>query len=174
MSIASGSSRSCVGCGRRGGSGRWSTIHPRYRWRYLSGYVHPASGRTQWHLGSGVTVELFTHSLAAFAAAGGSWPGQGDRAGLGPGRLAHESTRRHSAAPASRTPPPLHPRAAASRALVDLLQHAPGQWRPADLDELDTRQLEPCAALQTDPALVAILQSATHYHWWPADYSPIT
>ncbi len=46
--------------------------------------------------------------------------------------------------------------------------------RPADLDELDTLQLDRCAALQTDPALMATIQSATHYHWWPADYSPIT
>src|SRR5262249_13015671 len=46
--------------------------------------------------------------------------------------------------------------------------------RPADLDQLDTLQLDRCAALQTDPALVASIQSATHYHWWPADYSPIT
>jgi len=46
--------------------------------------------------------------------------------------------------------------------------------RPADLDELDTLQLDRCAARQTDPTLAATIQSATHYHWWPADYSPIT
>jgi hypothetical protein len=45
-------------------------------------------------------------------------------------------------------------------------------WRPADLDELDTLQMDRCAALQTDPALISTIQSATHYHWWPADYSP--
>jgi hypothetical protein len=49
-------------------------IHPRYRWRYLSGYVHPASGRTQWHLSSGINVELFTRSLAAFAEQAGAGP----------------------------------------------------------------------------------------------------
>jgi hypothetical protein len=53
-------------------------IHPRYRWRSLSGYVHPASGRTQWHLSSGINVELFTRSLAAFAEQAGvpSRPGR--------------------------------------------------------------------------------------------------
>ncbi|HKB46365.1 MAG TPA: IS630 family transposase, partial [Ktedonobacterales bacterium] len=50
------------------------TIHPRYRWRYLAGYVHPASGRTQWHLCSGINVALFTRSLAAFAEQVGAGP----------------------------------------------------------------------------------------------------
>jgi hypothetical protein len=50
------------------------TIHPRYRWRYLCGYVHPASGRTQWHLGSGISVELYSRSLAAFAQQAGAGP----------------------------------------------------------------------------------------------------
>ena len=46
--------------------------------------------------------------------------------------------------------------------------------RPADLGELDTLQLDRCLALQRDPALVATIQSATYYHWWPADYFPTT
>jgi transposase len=46
--------------------------------------------------------------------------------------------------------------------------------RPADRDELDTLQVDRCAVLQTEPAYVAAIQSATHYHWWPTDYSPIT
>jgi hypothetical protein len=41
------------------------TISPRYRWRSLCGYVHPASGRTQWHLGSTSNVELCSRSLDA-------------------------------------------------------------------------------------------------------------
>jgi hypothetical protein len=32
--------------------------------------------------------------------------------------------------------------------------------RPADLEELDTLQLDRCAALQSDPALVATIQPA--------------
>jgi hypothetical protein len=46
--------------------------------------------------------------------------------------------------------------------------------RPVDLDDLDTHQLARCAVLQTDPALTATIQSAIHYHWWPAGYSLIT
>ena len=38
-------------------------LHPRYRWRYLSGFVHPASGRTQWHLSSSVSIDLFASKV---------------------------------------------------------------------------------------------------------------
>jgi hypothetical protein len=119
-------------------------------------------------------VELFSRSLAAFAQQAGAGPGKEmvlvvDRAGW------HMSRRLV-------LPPHLH--------LVPLppytpeLQPAERLWtfsntplvnrRPADRAELDTLQLHRCAAVQTDPALIATIQSATHYHWWPADYSLIT
>ncbi|HEX6777341.1 MAG TPA: hypothetical protein VF099_04015 [Ktedonobacterales bacterium] len=44
----------------------------------------------------------------------------------------------------------------------------------ADLAALEDAQMARCAALQTNAALVATLQAATLYHWWPADYSPTT
>ncbi len=149
-------------------------IHPRYRWRYLSGYVHPASGRTHWHLSSGISITLFTRSLAAFAEQAGVSPDKEivlvlDRAGW------HLS---------QRVVIPAHLHLVPLPAYTPELQPAERLWtfsntplvnrRPADLDELDALQLDRCAALQTDPTLVATIQSATHYHWWPADYSPIT
>ena len=150
------------------------TIHPRYRWRSRCGYVHPASGRTQWHLSSGSSVELFARSRAAFAEQVGAGPTKAivlvlDQAGW------HRSQR--LVIPAHRHLMPLP-------ADTPELQPAERVWtyantplinrRPADLDELDTLQWDRCAALQTTPALMATIQSATHYHWWPADYSPIT
>jgi hypothetical protein len=138
------------------------TIHPRSRWRYLSGSVHPASGRTQWPLCSSSTVALFTYSLTAVAQPAGAGPSKElvlvvDRAGW------HMSRR-------VAIPPHLH--------LVPVppytpeVQPAERLWtdsttpllnvRPADLEELDTRRLDRCAALQSDPALVATIQSATH------------
>jgi DDE superfamily endonuclease len=140
-------------------------IHPRYRWRYLSGYVHPASGRTQWHLCAGVSVAVFSHSRAAFAQQAGAGPDKElllvlDRAGW------HMS---------QRITIPAHVHLVPLPAYTPELQPAERLWsfsntplvnaRPADLEELDARQLERCAALQTDPALVATIQSATHYHW---------
>ena len=35
--------------------------------RYLVGFVHPASGRTVWHLVTTVNIELFLVELDAFA-----------------------------------------------------------------------------------------------------------
>jgi hypothetical protein len=150
------------------------TIHPRYRWRYLCGYVHPASGRTQWHLGSGITVELFSRSLAAFAQQAGAGPSKEivlvvDRAGW------HMSRRVAIPPHVHLVPlPPYTPELQPAERLWTFSNAPLVNTRPADLDELDTLQLDRCAALQADPALVATIQSATHYHWWPADHSPTT
>jgi len=46
----------------------------RFAWRYLVGFVHPASGRTVFHLASTVCLELFVAELAAFAASVGAGP----------------------------------------------------------------------------------------------------
>ena len=40
---------------------------PRYQWRYLVGWVHPASGRTCWHWASTVNLAVFAAELATFA-----------------------------------------------------------------------------------------------------------
>jgi hypothetical protein len=150
------------------------TIPPRYRWRYLGGYVHPASGRTQWHLGSGITVELFTRSLAAFAQPAGAGPTKElvlvlDRAGGHRSRRVVIPPHRHLV-----PLPPYTPELQLAERLWTFSNAPLVNIRPADLDELDTLQVDRCAALQTDPALVATIQPATHYHWWTADYSPTT
>jgi hypothetical protein len=49
-------------------------IQHRYEWRYLVGFVHPASGRTVFHLATSVSVPLFEAELAAFAQAVGASP----------------------------------------------------------------------------------------------------
>jgi hypothetical protein len=43
-------------------------------WRYLVGLVHPASGRTLFHLATSVSIALFEGELAAFAHAVGATP----------------------------------------------------------------------------------------------------
>lgn len=45
-------------------------VEHRYAWRYLFGFVHPASGRTVWHPATTATtanIELFSVELEAFA-----------------------------------------------------------------------------------------------------------
>src|SRR5262249_34273601 len=49
-------------------------VEHRYEWRYLVGFVHPASGRTVWHLASTVTSALFSVELEAFAREVGASP----------------------------------------------------------------------------------------------------
>ena len=149
-------------------------IHPRYQWRYLSGFVHPASGQTQWHLCSSVSVELFASSLVHFAAQVGAGPAKEvvvvlDRAGW------HASGRLVVPAHLHLVPlPPYSPELQPAERLWSFSNTPLVNQRPTDLDELDRRQFDRCAVLQTDPALVATIRSATHYHWWPADYSPTT
>ena len=46
----------------------------RFAWRYLVGFVHPASGRTLFHLATSVSIALFEVELAAFAEQVGASP----------------------------------------------------------------------------------------------------
>jgi transposase len=49
-------------------------VQHRYEWRYLVGFVPPASGRTVFHLATSVSVPLFEAELTAFAHAVGASP----------------------------------------------------------------------------------------------------
>lgn len=139
-------------------------VEPRYDWRYLVAFVHPASGRTIWHLASGVSAELFSAELAACAAAVGASPRKQivlvlDQAGW------------HSSYDVV-VPAHVH--------LLFLPAHAPElqpcehlwQFSDAplvnrhfrDLDELEDVQLARCAVLQERRDLI---RSATLFVWWP-------
>ncbi len=139
-------------------------VEPRYDWRYLVAFVHPASGRTLWHLATGVSAALFSTELAAFAAAAGAGPGKQivlvlDQAGW------------HSSYDVV-VPEHLH--------LLFLPAHSPElqpcehlwQFTDAplinrhfrDVDELEEVQMARCAVLQERQALI---RSATLFSWWP-------
>ena len=49
-------------------------VQHRYAWRYLVGFVHPASGHTIFHLATTVSIPLFEVELAAFARQVGAGP----------------------------------------------------------------------------------------------------
>jgi transposase len=49
-------------------------VEHRYAWRYVVGFVYPASGRTMWHLATTVSIELFSVELEAFAQQVGAGP----------------------------------------------------------------------------------------------------
>ncbi len=139
-------------------------VEPRSQWRYLVVLVHPASGRTVWHLATGVSAEDFTVELAAFAQAVGAGPRKQivlvlDGAGWHTG---HDVV----------VPEQVH--------LLVLPSHAPELqpcehvWQLSDaplinrhlqdVEELEEVQLARCAVLQERRELI---RSATLFPWWP-------
>ena len=54
-----------------------ASVQQRFAWRYLVGFVHPASGRTIFHLAhlpTTVSIPVFEVELAAFARQAGAGP----------------------------------------------------------------------------------------------------
>lgn len=49
-------------------------VQHRFEWRYLVGFVHPASGHTVFYLATSVSIALFEAELAAFARQMGAGP----------------------------------------------------------------------------------------------------
>jgi transposase len=139
-------------------------VEHRYAWRYVVGFVHPASGRTVWHLATTMNIELFSVELEAFAQQVGASPTKQivlvlDGAGW------HES-------PRVRVPEHIH--------LLFLPPHSP-ELQPAEhlwpltntilvnrhcasIEEMEDAQAERCVALQARPDLI---RSTTLFHWWP-------
>jgi transposase len=147
-----------------GGKRPLAPVQHRYEWRYLVGFVHPASGRTLWHLATSVSIPLFEAELAAFARAAGAGPAKQivlvlDRAG------------RH-ASPKLRVPEHVHllflpafsPELQPAEHLWPLSNTALVNRHFANIDDLEDVQAARCVALQGCPDLV---RSATLFPWWP-------
>ena len=100
-----------------------AVVRHRFAWRYMVGFVHPASGRTIFHLATSVSIPLFEAELAAFARAAGASPQQADRAGAGPSRLAYQCASAGPRACPSALSPAVFARTAARRTSVAVDQH---------------------------------------------------
>jgi transposase len=139
-------------------------VQHRYDWRYLVGFVHPASGRTVFHLATSVSVPLFEAELAAFARTVGASPTKQivlvlDRAGWHSTQRLHVPDQVHLL-----FLPPYAPE----------LQPAEHRWphtntvlvnrHCASIEELEDAQATRCVALQACRDLV---RSTTLFHWWP-------
>ncbi len=139
----------------------------RYDWRSLVGFVHPASGRTIFHLAhlpTTVSIALFEVERAAFAQAVGVSPTKQiilvlARAGW------HTSLR-------LRVPEHVHllflpaysPELQPAAHLWPLTNTALVNRQFATIDELEDAQAERGVALQARPDLI---RSTTLFHWWP-------
>jgi transposase len=139
-------------------------VEHRFSWRYLVGFVHPASGRTIFHLATSVSIALFEAELAAFAAEVGASPRKEivlvlDRAGW------HTSLR-------LRVPahvhllflPPYSPELQPAEHLWPLTNAALVNRHFTSIDELENIQAERVVELGRRRDLV---RSATLFSWWP-------
>ena len=139
-------------------------VQHRYEWRYLVGFVHPASGRTVFHLATTVSISLFEVELAAFARQVGAGPRKQivlvlDRAGW------HTSVH-------LRVPDHVHllflpaysPELQPAEHLWALTNTALANRHFATIDDLEDAQAQRCVALQARPDLI---RSTTLFHWWP-------
>ena len=139
-------------------------VQHRYAWRYLVGFVHPASGRTVFHLAPTVSIALFEVELAEFAREVGAGPRKQivlvlDRAGW------HRSVK-------VRVPEHVHllflpaysPELQPAEHLWPLTNTVLANRHFASIDDLEDAQADRCAALQARPDLI---RSTTLFYWWP-------
>jgi transposase len=141
-----------------------ATVQHRFDWRYLVGFVHPASGRTLFHLATTVSIPVFEVELAEFARQAGAGPTKQivlvlDRAGW------HTSVN-------LRVPehvhllflPPYSPELQPAEHLWPLTNAALVNQHFATIEDLEDAQFARCAALQQRPDLI---RATTCFHWWP-------
>jgi transposase len=139
-------------------------VQHRYEWRYLVGFVHPASGRTLFHLATSVNIALVEAELEAFARQAGA--GAGKQIVLVLDRAGWHSTQR------LRVPDHLHllflpaysPELQPAEHLWPLTNTVLVNRHFATIEELEDAQAACCVALQARPDLV---RSAILFHWWP-------
>ena len=141
-----------------------ATVQHRFAWRSLVGFVHPASGRTVFHLATTVSIPVFEVELAEFARQVGASPTKQivlvlDRAGW------HTSVK-------LRVPdhvhllflPPYSPELQPAEHLWPLTNAALVNQHFASIEDLEDAQFARCAALQQRPD---VIRSTTCFYWWP-------
>ena len=139
-------------------------VQHHFAWRYLVGFVRPASGRTVFHLASTVSLRLFELELEAFATAVEAGPDKQivlalDRAGW------HTSARVR--VPKHIYPlflPAYSPELQPAEHLWPMTNSARANRHFTSIDDLEDAQAARCRVLQAQPDLI---RSATLFHWWP-------
>jgi len=139
-------------------------VQHRYAWRYLVSFVHPASGRTVFHLASTVNIALFEVELAEFAREVGAGPTKEivlvlDRAGWHATRHLRVPEHVHLL-----LLPPYSPELQPVEHVWPLTNTALVNRHFATIDDLEDAQAARCVALQARPDLI---RSATLFRWWP-------
>lgn len=141
----------------------------RYQWRYVFGFVHPASGRTEWWNTTTISTAGMNKVLQEFA----------ESAGVGPNRrivLVLDGAGWHSSK-AIQVPdglhlvaqPPYSPEVQPSERLWPLLRESLANRDYVDLDEMTEVVNARCRELSDQPSVVS---AHTRFHWWPEDRLP--
>lgn len=141
-------------------------VHHRYQWTYLYGFVHPASGETEWFIVPRVNVEWMNEVLKAFAQTVGASATHRillvlDGAGWHRSQKLEIPEGIHL-----EILPPYSPE----------LQPAERLWSIADeplvnqcfqcIEEVEEILAERCRTIST--TMKASIQGITQFHWWPA------
>lgn len=139
-------------------------VQHRYAWRYLVGFVHPASGRTVFHLATTVNLPLFEVELAEFAREVGAGPTKEivlvlDRAGWHASRKLRVPEHIHLL-----FLPPYSPELQPAEHLWPLTNTVLANRHFATIDDLEDAQAARCVTLQRQPDMI---RSTTLFPWWP-------
>lgn len=138
--------------------------HHKYRWLYLYGFVHPASGAVDWWLANTVGVTFFQAVLDAFAASFGTDTTMVlvlDNAGWHvSGKLRVPENIRLCFLP------PYTPELQPAEHLWPLTDEAVANRPFETIDDLAETLDRRCSALADEPDLI---RSNTRFHWWPAE-----
>ncbi len=136
----------------------------RFAWRSLVGFVHPASGRTFFHLATTLSIPVFEVELAEFARQAGASPTKQivlvlDRAGW------HTSgTLRVPAHVHLLFLPPYSPELQPAEHVWRLTNSVLVNRHFATIEDLEDAQFAHCANLQRQRDRI---RSTTCFHWWP-------
>lgn len=141
------------------------TVHPRYEWLYVYGFVRPATGQTYWLILPLVNTHAMNLALTEFARDVGAGANKQillvlDNAGWhGSQSLVVPPGIELVYLPAAT--PELQP----AERLWPLLREAVANQSFATLDRLQDMLVDRCLWLAAQPAMI---QAYTHYHWFPA------
>lgn len=140
-------------------------VEHRFKWLYVLGFVHPASGQTEWQFASTVNNAVMSVALQTFAQAVGAGPTKRivlvlDRAG-------------YHISPQVQIPdglhliflPPYSPELQPAEHLWPLSDEPLANQHFPTLDALEEALAQRCDRLQHQPD---VIRSTTAFHWWPA------
>lgn len=140
------------------------TVHPRYEWLYVYGFVRPATGQTYWLILPLVNTAAMNLALAEFARDMGAGADKHillvlDNAGWHSSQQLVVPTGIELIYLPAATPE-LQP----AERLWPLLREAVANRTFATLDTLQDALIDRCLGLADQPAMI---QTYTRYHWFP-------